>query len=154
MEKITLREITNDNFGLIIRLSESLSTYQKSCVAPNVISLAQAYVNYDCAWPRAIYLNEEPNGFVMIKTIDDDIPSADQPGYFLWRFMIAFDHQNKGYGKTVLDLIVDKCKIEGIKTLYTSCHFEGEQPLKFYLKYGFIDTGIVDDDEKVLKYTI
>lgn len=150
---ITLREVTDDNFGQVIKLSDTLTDYQKKCVAPNVVSLAQAYVNYDRAWPRAIYFNEEVVGFVMLALYDEDIPKEDLPAYYLWRFMMAKDHQQKGYGKEVLDLIVKKCKEDHIKTLYTSCEMTGDQPYQFYIKYGFTDTGL-NDGEQILKMYI
>ena len=154
MMNLTLRPVTGENFNQVVKLSETLTDYQKTCVAPNMVSLAQAYVHYDKAWPRAIYVDEEVVGFVMLALYDDDIPQEDQPAYFLWRFMMAKDHQQKGYGRKVLDLIVDKCKEDRIKSLYTSAEYQGEQPLKFYLSYGFKDTGIIDDGEKVLRFEI
>ncbi len=150
---ITLREVTDKNFGEVIKLSDTLTDYQKTCVAPNVVSLAQAYVNLDRAWPRAIYFNEEVVGFVMLALYDDDIPKEDLPAYYLWRFMMAKDHQQKGYGKKVLDLILEKCRKESIKTLYTSCEMSGKEPYRFYISYGFTDTGL-NDGEQILKLYI
>jgi len=45
-------------------------------------------------------------------------------------------------------------QLNKIKPLYTSCEIEGEQPYKFYIEYGFIDTGLFDDNEKVIKIYI
>lgn len=45
----------------------------------------------------------------------------DWPVYYLWRFMIAGEFQGQGYGKQVLDLIVQKCKEEKRRYLYVSC---------------------------------
>ena len=150
METLSLREVTPDNFDEVVKLSDTLSDYQKSCVARNLASLAQAYVNKDRAWPRAIYLDEKPIGFIMLALYDEDIPEADQPGYYLWRFMMAAEHQKKGYGRQVLDQVVKKAKGNGIKTFYTSCGMEGKQPYDFYTKYGFLDTGL-NDGEQILR---
>ena len=152
--KLTLKEVTNENFRSIIRLSDTLTDEQKRCVATNVTSLAQAYLNQDVAWPRAIYLDDTPIGFLMLSFNPTDIPDEDQPSMHLWRFMIARDYQNKGYGKQVLDMLIQKCKVEKRKTLYLSCGMEYEMPYQFYIKYGFIDTHIVDDGEEVLKIYI
>lgn len=151
---ISLRLVDDDNFSSIIRLSDTLSEEHKRNVAPNVVSLAQAYVRLDIAWPRAIYDGEEPIGFVMLSLYDPDIPVHDRPAYELWRFMIKTDRQGQGVGTKVLDLIVDKCKKDGIKTLYTSCVMEREEPYRFYINYGFLDTGEDDDDERILKLPI
>ena len=149
-QMIHFREITEENVFKVIKLSETLDDYQKTCVAPNAISLAEAYVSKR-AWPRAIYHHDELVGFIMLALHDDDIDINDQPSYYLWRFMIAKEHQNKGYGKAALDLIIEKAKNEGQKYLYLSCETEGDMPYKFYIKYGFIDTYIKVDGEEVLK---
>ncbi|MGE4572591.1 MAG: GNAT family N-acetyltransferase [Candidatus Izemoplasmatales bacterium] len=153
MSEISLKKITIDNFDQVIKLSDTLNDYQKKCVAPNLVSLAQAYVEYERAWPRVIYLHNEPIGFVMLALWDDDIPKDDWPAYYLWRFMISAQYQAKGYGKKVLDIIVNKCKEDKIKTLYTSCEMSGNQPYDFYIKYGFEDTGI-NDGEQILRMLI
>ena len=153
MSKIHLKKVTPKNFDEIVKLSNTLTDYQKKCVAPNIASLAQAYVNQKRAWPRAIYLGKKPIGFVMLALWDDDIPKEDWPAYFLWRFMIAGPYQKKGYGEQVLNMLVDKCKKDGIKTFYTSCEMEGEQPYQFYTRFGFKDTGI-NDGEQILRMVI
>ena len=146
---IILKPVTNDNFHEIAKLSDSLTDQQKKCVAPNVYSLAQAYLNFEQAWPRAIYLGETPIGFLMLDIDPEDIDKKEN-AYYLWRFMIARDYQGKGYGKKALDLIINQCREDQKSVLYTSCDMEEEMPYRFYINYGFIDTGVFDDDEKVL----
>jgi diamine N-acetyltransferase len=152
-KQITLKVITDDDLHDVIKLSDTLTDEQKKCVAPNVYSLAEAYVNQHIAWPRAIYLDDQPIGFVMLSLDNNEADEADKPSYYLWRFMMAREHQQKGYGKQVLDMIVDKCKQEGVKTLFTSCNQDTLQPFKFYVDYGFIYTNEIHEGEKVLKLT-
>lgn len=151
MNTITLREITNSNFRSVITLSDTLSDAQKMCVATNERSLAQAYLNPEIAWPRAIYLDDTPIGFIMLDTQPSNLPDEDQPALDVWRLMIGGDFQTKGYGKKVMDIILHKARVEGKKTVYLSCDMVGEMPYQFYIKYGFIDTGIMNEDEEVLK---
>ena len=153
MNKITFREVTEENFRTIIDLSKTLNEYQSRCVAPNVVSLAQAYLHKDIAWPRAIYAEETPIGFVMMDLNPEDVEERGL-AYYLWRLMISSEHQGKGYGKVVLDMLVDKCKQDGKEVLYTSCEMEESMPYAFYIKYGFIDTGILEEGEEVLKLNI
>lgn len=148
---ITLREITQDNIISIIKLSSTLDESQQKSVAPNAVSIAQAYVYLDKAWPRAIYLDEEPIGFVMMALYDDEIKEEDQPAYFLWRFMISKEHQGKGYGKKVIELLKEKTKQDGKKYLYVTCTMHEAMPYEFYMKQGFIDTHEMDEDEQILK---
>lgn len=147
---IHLKEINKDNIFQVMKLSETLDDYQKICVAPNAVSLAQAYISPN-AWPRAIYHDDDLVGFVMLSLYDHDIPKDDQPAYYLWRFMIAKPYQSMGYGKKVLDLIVKKAKEDHQHYLYTSCEMKEAMPYQFYINYGFIDTHVMDDGEEVLK---
>ena len=86
---VTLREVKDDNVKAVMDLS--VAPDQEGFVAPNTVSLAQAFATTK-VWVRAIYAGDEPVGFVMVS--DDD----DKPRYYLWRFMIDQRHQGKGYG--------------------------------------------------------
>lgn len=151
---ISLKEVTQDNIFKVIQLWNTLDDNQKKSVAPNAVSLAQAYVNLDRAWPRAIYWNEEPIGFVMMALHDDDIPEADQPAYFLWRFMISKPNQNRGFGKQVIEILKQKAIEDGMKYLYVTCTMHEPMPYKFYIDCGFVDTHEMDDDEQILKMAL
>ena len=61
---VSLRPITAETVRAITSLSVSES--QKGFVAPNAISLAQALFAPE-AWYRAIYVGDEPAGFVMLE---------------------------------------------------------------------------------------
>ena len=150
MGKIRLKKIDQDNFDDVIGLSATLTDYQKKCVAPNVYSLAEARAYGNKLWPRAIYLDDKPIGFAMLALQDKQVPESDRPGYYLWRMMIAAPYQRMGYGTKALDLIVKKTRRDRQKTLYTSCQMKGPQPYRFYIGYGFTDTGL-NDGEQILK---
>ena len=154
MPKIKFRRVNDDNFRTVVRLSNTLTPYQRSCVADNVTSLAQAYLHRKNAWPRAIYAGKEPVGFLMVDRDDSRYPAEDRPAAYLWRFMIASPHQGKGYGKAALAELVSRLRREGKKTLFLSCEMTGPMPYEFYLKYGFTDTKTVDEGEEVLKLTL
>lgn len=149
---LSLKEVTDDNLYVIIKLSDTLTDSQKQCVAPNAVSVAQAHFA-DTAWFRAIYLGDQPIGFVMVDTHDTDLPTEDQPAVFLWRYMIAGNWQNKGYGRNILDQLVHHFKKQGFRTMYTSTVMsEKESPYGFYIKFGFTDTGRQEEGEQVLRY--
>lgn len=138
---ISLRPITADTVGDVCQLSLSLKPPQNRAVAHNAFSIAQAHFS-DTAWFRAIYDDDTPVGFLMLD---------DQPGkleYFLWRLMIAAEHQGKGYGKAAVDRLVEYVKTRpGADQLLVSC-IEGEgSPLGFYESIGFIKTGRKHGDE-------
>lgn len=72
-DEVELREITRDTVRAICALE--VDEPQKGLVAPNAISIAQAYF-YDEAWFRAICARGEPVGFVMI--CDPTLSSAPE----------------------------------------------------------------------------
>ena len=132
---MTLREITEDSVVTICRLTDTLTEPQKSMVAPNAISLAQALFEKK-AWYRAIYAGKAAVGFVML--LDDD----EEPNYFLWRFMIAEPCQGRGYGAHAIQRLVEYVRTRpNAKELGVSCVPGSDGPEQFYLKQGFVSTG-------------
>lgn len=143
---ITLREVTKETVRVVCNLK--VRPDQERFVAPNAISIAQAYFEPH-AWFRAIYADETPIGFVML--YDD----AEKPEYLLWRYMIAGEHQGKGYGRRAMGLVIEHVRTRpGARELLTS-YVPGEgSPGPFYHSLGFVDTGEVDDGENVARLTL
>lgn len=141
-EKIILKELNKNSVWEILKLD--VHDYQKKFVAPNSISIAQAYFE-DTAWFRGIYLGDTAVGFVMLE-ID-----KEKQEYYLWRFMIDKNYQGKGYGKKALELTIDYVKtLPGYKELKSS-YVPGEGNAgPFYRNLGFIETGEIDEGEKVI----
>ena len=148
---VELRTITKDNVWEVCLLSKTLSDKHRGMIADNAFSLAEAYVNED-AEPRAIYYNDTLIGFVMITYGENRDDSYDMPD--LWRFMISKEYQGKGYGKIALKIIFEEVKAKGYKVLYTSCGLGEGSPLEFYKKLGFVDHGVMDDNELDLEIVL
>lgn len=141
---VTLREVTKENLWDIFKLK--VSRAQEKFVAPNSISIAQAYFDREIAWFRAIYADETPVGFVMLV----DNPSESE--YYLWRYMIDTRYQGFEIGWRALDLVVEYVKTRpNAKEFFTSCEPGDDGPYKFYEKFGFKPTGEIEDDEIVMK---
>ena len=104
-QRVTLREITHENFASILDLK--VSDQQKS-VYPrsNAYSIVEAHYppDEDPVWLRAIYADETPVGFLM--TSED----PKQGDYFLWRLMIDERFQGKGYGQKAVRLLIERIK--------------------------------------------
>ncbi len=143
MKKISLREITKENYMAIHRLS--VKPEQEKFVATNAQSLSQSQFHED-AWRRAIYADDEPVGFVMLSII------PEKAEYYLWRFMIDGQQQGQGYGKQALQQVVDYVRtLPAAKAFYTS-HLKGNgSPEGFYLKFGFRHTGEIEDGDHLMK---
>ena len=144
---ISLRDINETNIDDVLELK--VRPDQEQFVAPNAVSLAQAYV-YDDAWPRAIYLNNQPVGFIMLSDPSQTQNPPPHPKAELWRFMIDHRHQRKGVGKAALDKTIEHIKTRGYKALYTSYFPDTGSPEPFYRKYGFEPTGDMDDKEIIM----
>ena len=146
---VSLRPITAETVRAITSLS--VSEGQKGFVAPNAISLAQALFSPE-AWYRAIYLGEEPVGFVMLE--DESLRSRppDTPGVGVWRFMIDARFQGQGIGKVALLRVIEHVRSKGLfKTLKLSYVPGPGCPEPFYLGLGFRHTGRVESNEIVLE---
>ena len=141
---ISLREVTKDNLRDIFRLK--VHPEQERFVAPNAVSIAQAYFDRDVAWFRAIYADDVPAGFVMLH----DEPSA--PKYYLWRFMIDHRYQKLGYGARALEQVIDYVRQRpSAHELFTSVVPGEGSPGAFYEKLGFAYTGELDEGERVMR---
>jgi len=142
-ESVTLREVTSETVRAVCRLE--VAPEQRGFVAPNAVSIAQAHFEAK-AWFRAIYAGEEPVGFVMLSE------DTETPEYYLWRFMVAAEHQGKGYGRRALDLVVERVRNLPGGTELLSSYVRGDAgPRDFYVRYGFEETGEVEEGEHVIR---
>jgi diamine N-acetyltransferase len=140
---VSLREVTAETVHQICKLSVAES--QKEFVAPNAVSIAEAYFSKE-AWFRAIYAGETPVGFVMLY----DNPA--EPVYFLWRYMIDERYQGHGFGRQAIELLVEHVKGRPeAKELLLSCVPGEAGPEKFYRKLGFEATGKWHDEEMEMR---
>ncbi|MGE0592673.1 MAG: GNAT family N-acetyltransferase [Vicinamibacterales bacterium] len=150
-ERVTLREITAGTVRAVTALA--VTDYQNRFVAPNAVSLAQALFAPE-AWYRAIYLDEEPVGFVMLA--DDSLldPPRQNPAVGVWRFMVDARHQHKGIGRAALLLVIEHARRKGFKKLALS-YVPGEGgPEHLYLSLGFRPTGEFDEGEVVMELAL
>jgi len=142
-DAVSLREVTAETVRAICSLE--VSPEQRGYVAPNAVSIAQAHFE-PRAWFRAVYAGEQPVGFVMLH---DD---PEKREYYLWRFMIGAEHQGKGYGRAALDLVVEHVRGRPGADALVSSYVPGEHgPRDFYVGYGFVETGEVDEGEVVIR---
>jgi diamine N-acetyltransferase len=146
MNQVSLREITHETVSAICDLE--VAPEQTAFVASNARSIAEAYF-HPKAWFRAVYAGGTPVGFVML--YDD----PEEGRYVLWRFMIAAEHQGKGYGEAALGLLVEYVRSRpNASELQCSYVPGGSGPGAFYAKYGFVETGEVEHGENVISLAL
>lgn len=154
---IRLEEINGKNFRDLLELR--VSDAQESFVAPNDVSIIEAYIaitHHGQAFPFGIYDDETPVGFCMIGFgADDDwedAPDIARGSYNLWRFMIDERYQGKGYGRAAMKQIMDYIASEPCgpaEYCWLSYEPENMAAKSLYASFGFRETGEWDGDEAI-----
>jgi diamine N-acetyltransferase len=147
-DRVTLREINAQTVRAVVGLA--VTEYQNRFVAPNAYSLAQALFAPE-AWYRAIYLDNEPVGFVMLSDESLLVPLPENPEVEVWRFMVDARHQHRGIGRAAMQLVIEHVRSKGFKKLALSYYPADGGPEHLYLSLGFRPTGEVDDEEVVME---
>ena len=148
--QVHLVEIDDDNISDVLRLR--VAPHQNEYVADNATSIAEGSVCVPRGWFRAVYDGDVCVGFVMLAEFDDPAHKyyALYHGWYLWRLMIAAQHQRRGYGTQVLGLVCRHIDEQGgPRRLSTSWSQEVGSPAPFYRSFGFEATGEIDDGEAV-----
>lgn len=143
---VTLREITEETVIPIVRLSKTLTDLQRTHVADNAVSIAQAHFS-KYAWFRGIYADDTPVGFIMLYIGPDDEVPGNPTVWFLWRLMIAGPYQKFGFGRRALQILFDMVKAQGATELVVSCDEGPDGPEGFYRRLGFAPNGRYYDEE-------
>ena len=137
---LSFREITEHNFHECIRLR--VRDDQKY-VASNVYSIAQSKIEPKFH-PLAIYNDDTMVGFIMYEL------NYQKKELYLCRFMIDQQYQHMGHGKGSLDILKEMAMGNpGIEKIELSTKPDNVHGIKVYERFGFKDTGILDDGEEV-----
>jgi diamine N-acetyltransferase len=139
---VELREITKETVRAICNLD--VADDQRGFVAPNALSIAQAHFEPK-HWMRAIYADDEPAGFIL--TDEDPTNGA----YYLWRFMVAAQHQRQGIGRRAMGLLIDRWRAIGAGSATLSIVDPNGVALAFYESLGFQLTGEREHGELVMR---
>ncbi len=142
---VTLREITRDNWRECVKMK--VEPGQSRFVASNVFSLAQSKYEPECI-PLAVYDDEQMVGFVMYRPEDYGLAKI----WFIDRVMIGEGHQQKGYGRAAMTLLLERLRAQkGYSAILISFVPENVVAQKLYSSFGFKDTGEIDDGELVYR---
>ena len=151
MPLIDLREITEANRDAVIAIHAGPAQGRfVSSVAESVEEAAETPEG--SPWYRAVYLGDEPVGFVMLSwDVTPQPPDIIGP-WFLWKLIVDERHQGRGIGRAIVEHVVRLIRAEGATELFTS-HVDGEGgPDGFYERLGFVPTGTFDPQgERILR---
>ena len=130
-----------ENFWTLMDLR--VSKDQEEFVAPNSVSLAQAYdTRADGKFVQSfgIWDGDTPVGFAMIGHNSEEYEEMDQR------------YQKRGYGRDALKLLLDYIRTfpDGVESLWSTSWEPGNDvAAKLYHDFGFIENGEKDGDEIV-----
>ncbi len=142
---VTLREITRDNWRECVKIK--VEPGQAQFVASNMFSLAQSKYEPECV-PLAVYDDEQMVGFVMYRPEDHGLAKI----WFIDRVMIGAEHQNKGYGREAMNLLLERLRSQkGYSAILISFVPGNEVAQKLYSSLGFTDTGEIEEGELVYR---
>jgi len=157
---IQLKKIDHDIWEAVIKLQ--VSEDQKDFVAPNIYSLAEAYVDstndYDPPFAYAICNNGEPVGFIMGNYITAESNEWDDEAiYHICRFMIDKNHQRKGHGRAGLTKMLELLKTSPIgeaDAVTIGSEPENDAVRKLYDSLGFVEVNYELGDEIIARLAL
>jgi GNAT superfamily N-acetyltransferase len=142
---ISLRQITDQNREAVVALRIAAS--QEGYVSSVADSLEEARETPEGnPWYRAIYVDDQPVGFVMLSWNVAPHPPRIIGPWFLWKLLIDERHQGCGYGREAVKLVAEIARDHGASELLTSYVVGERSPEPFYRQIGFVPTG--EQDEK------
>ena len=150
---IQLVELDDENFGKFVAVT--VHKTQERFVAPVSSSVMEAMFAHTetphpaVPWMRGIVADGEVVGFVMLALRSE---GYDEP--YLWRLNVDRFHQRRGIGRWLLDTVVGLCRSWGDPSLLVSWVPGRGSPEQFYLDYGFVPTGEMEDDEIVARFDL
>lgn len=150
---VQLQPVSSDNLHAVLRLNPG--AIGERMVASNAVSLAQAAYSAN-AVPRAITVDDQPVGFILLydPTLDPALAAKDgahADSVDIWRLMVDFQQQGKGYGEAAIGEAVRYARARpGIRQLRLSYVPAEGNPAPFYRARGFVETGEHDGVEVVM----
>ena len=151
------KKINRKNVGEILKLE--VFDNQKKFVAPNNISIIEAYIAFtenNDVFIFGIYNDDAPVGFLMIgfdvNSDDEGAPRIAKGNYNIWRFIIDKKFQGKGFGKKAMDLaleFVNTFPCGTAKYCWLSYESDNDIARQLYQSAGFVETDEKDGEEIV-----
>lgn len=127
---VEFKEITEDNFEEVLKLKISEEQDKKRFVAPNVRSLADAYLyrNAGDVFPFAVEDDGEVVGFILL---DEDVEEKE---YMIWRTMVGEEFQGRGYGKAIVRKVIEQFEADERFDVLIADYVVGNEPMKQLLE--------------------
>ena len=142
---VTLQDVTRANFDACVLLK--VREDQRVLVAPNVLSLAQAYVIPSLV-PFAICEDDNPVGFAMYNRVDE----VDPPYYYLMRLMVGAEFQRNGFAREAILLLLERFRMEGACSEVRASYADSNEAVeKLFASLGFERVGRINERHEVVE---
>jgi RimJ/RimL family protein N-acetyltransferase len=150
---VRLVEVTPDNVYKLFKLTTHRNQQRFVATMPDSFTDALVPEIVDGApvvpWMRGVDADGDLAGFVMLAEVTDAHPEP-----YLWRLFVDRRHQRRGIGDRILQLVVERLREEGHRTLLTSWESGPGGPEPFYVARGFAPTGRIIDEEIEARLTL
>lgn len=137
---IDLKLVDETSFYQVLNLT--VAEPDQAFVASNARSLAECWLYRDNGdvFPYAVWAGDQVVGFLLIDVDEDD------KQYMVWRLMIDQAHQGKGYGRAVLEAVIELAKQHPVCDHVRADYVKGNDKMAHLLKdLGF---EVFDQDER------
>lgn len=143
---IAIHDVTEVNKEEILGLRVATSQTDFIETTRQCLDEAKEYTQFK---PVGLYVDKELVGFAMYGRFLD---TRGNHRVWLDRFLIDAHYQGRGYGKTMLNALIDKLVQEfSCQEIYLSVFENNQSALHLYKKFGFHFNGEVDvNNEKVM----
>lgn len=138
---VELIDIKEDNFYAVLALRVADS--QRQFVGDNANSLAYCYLyrNDGDVFPKAIFFDGTLVGFLLLEI------NYDEKYYLIWRLMIDEKYQKMGYGKAVIQKVIELAKAEANIDVVYANYVKGNTVMKHLLEeFQFVNVGVEDNE--------
>ncbi len=151
---VEFREISDANRDAVVALHAGPA--QGTFVSSVADSLGEAADTPEGSpWYRAVYVGDDPVGFVMLSwNVTPQPPEIIGP-WFLWKLIVDERHQGRGIGRAIVEEVVRLIRAQGATELFTSHVIAEGGPDAFYERLGFVPTGTYDaQGERILRLNL
>lgn len=142
-------EINEENYEAVLRLKITDEQNEAKFIAPNVRSIADAYLYRKAGdvFPYAVQDGETVVGFILL---DED---EEEKEYMIWRMMVDKEHQGKGYGRAILEKVMEKFEADSRFDVLIADYVKGNDVMGKLLESLGFEYGEFDEEnnEYVMK---
>ncbi|MBC7815121.1 MAG: GNAT family N-acetyltransferase, partial [Burkholderiales bacterium] len=107
----------------------------------------EAFYYPEIAWVKAAYDGDMLVGFTMF-----DFDPDETKAYWVARLMVSAEHQRKGYGRAIMQRVIDLLSAKPDCTeIYISFEPDNHVARALYTSLGFQDTGKIVEGELLFR---